>query len=331
MTTKRVLIIGGYGAVGREAASALVPHMEVQVAGRRPERARPVPGTTAVRLDLSREDPVLDGVDAVLMCAENGNARVAQAALERGIGYADISATPAVIDSIAQLHPARGTAVLSVGLAPGVTNLLARHIAARAPGSPIRIGVLLGSGERHGRAAVEWTVDGLGHSPGSWEANFPQPYGKRTVHDFPFAGMAGARAGLALDSRPTTALLGALNRPFVAGLLQRRPGLRRAAVQAFGAVHLGSDGFAVTVQAGAVTASFQGRRQSRATGLAAARVIRSLPDLPPGIHHIDQVIEPVPFLTALAGEGFEVQGLDAPTSGTGASRAESSTAREGGR
>jgi hypothetical protein len=324
MTTKtsRVLVIGGYGAVGREAATALTAHADVLVAGRHPERARPVPGTSSVRLDLAHDDQIaaaLDGADTVLMCAENGNARVAEAALARGIGYVDISATPAVLSAIEQLH-GPGTAVLSVGLAPGVTNLLSRHVSERAPGSPVRIGVLLGSGERHGTAAVEWTVDGLGQEmpagPSSWAAAFPEPYGRRTVHAFPFAdqhtlrstlGVADVRTGLALDSRLMTGLLGAAGRPAVAGLLKRRPAIRQAAVKALGAVHVGSDGFAVTVEAGAVVASFSGRRQSRATGLFAAQVIRRLPNLPAGVHHIEQLVDPTEFLTELATDNFTLR------------------------
>ena len=81
----RILVIGGYGAVGRHAATELVhllPRAEVITAGRHPGRAAPVPGTTAARVDASDPDSLaeaLTGVDAVLMCAEQGNASVAAA------------------------------------------------------------------------------------------------------------------------------------------------------------------------------------------------------------------------------------------------------------
>ncbi|GLY02546.1 NAD(P)H-binding protein [Actinoplanes sp. NBRC 101535] len=314
MTTKiRVLIIGGYGAVGREAATALAGDFTVQVAGRHPEKARPVPGTTAVRLDLAdpaQVEAALDGVDVVLMCAETGNADLARAALGRGIHYLDISATPSVLAAIEPLGPLAArhgaTAILSVGLAPGVTTLLAGYAAARAPGTPVDIGVLLGSGERHGAAAIDWTLEGLGQIAGSWPAVFPAPYGRRTVHAFPFAGPAGTRHGLALDSRPMTALLGALNRPAVA-LLLRRPAARRFAAGLLDAVHLGGDGFAVSVRAGSVTAGFTGNRQSRATGLFAAQAIRMLDTMPAGVAHIDQLVDPATFLTALAAQGFHLE------------------------
>ena len=63
------------------------------VAGRRPSLARPVPGAATLRVDLADQRDVeaaLDGVGVVLMCAETGNARVARAALERGIDYVEI-------------------------------------------------------------------------------------------------------------------------------------------------------------------------------------------------------------------------------------------------
>ncbi|GAA3470556.1 saccharopine dehydrogenase NADP-binding domain-containing protein [Nonomuraea roseola] len=98
MTT--ILILGGYGAVGREAAQALTSHpgTNVIVAGRNPDKVPPIPATTAMRVDAA--DPAdlakaLDGVDTVLMCAEIDNARVARACVERGIHYVDVTASPA--------------------------------------------------------------------------------------------------------------------------------------------------------------------------------------------------------------------------------------------
>jgi hypothetical protein len=175
----------------------------------------------------------------------------------------------------------------------------------------VRIGVLLGSGERHGAAAVAWTVDGLGRERGSWTAGFPAPFGRRTVHRFPFSdqhtlGLPDVRTGLALDSRSSTALLGVANRPSVAKVL-RSPAVRPLTDRLFGGLHLGSDGFAVIAEAGGVRASFSGRGQSRATGLVAAHIIRRLPGLRPGVAHIENLVDPVEFLTALTADGFQLE------------------------
>ncbi|GAA2118216.1 saccharopine dehydrogenase family protein [Actinomadura alba] len=320
---ERIVVLGGYGAVGREAATALAEWCPgaVVVAGRDPAKARTVAGAASLRVDLSDDadlERALDGADAVLMCVERDNVRIARACVERGVHYVDVSASYDVLvaietlDELAAEHSA--TAVLSVGLAPGVTNLLARHCAERSGGADVRIGVLVGMGERHGPASIEWTLDGFARVGPSSQMDFPQPYGTRTVHRFPFSdqqtlpgtlGVERVTTGMCLDSRALTTVLAAARRPVVTRLLSA-PRVRAAASALLTRAHVGGDGFAVTVTSGAHTASFTGRRQSRATGLAAALVVRQLDALPAGVRHIDEVIEPVGFLTELAGHGFDL-------------------------
>lgn len=317
----KIVIVGGYGAVGREAASALVRELAeatVVVAGRNPAAALPVHGTTAVQVDVA--DPhstahLLDGADAVLMCAEVNNVPLARACLERGIHYLDVTASAPILaqvadlDALARAHHA--TAVLSVGLAPGVTNLLAAHCVAHSGADEVRIGIMAGAGERHGPAALRWTLDGLGELPGAWAMDFPG-YGRRTVYRMPFSdqytlpgtlGVAQARTGLSGDSRALTTLLAAARWPVLGRVLRHR-GTRAALLAALTRIHFGSDAFAVAVQAGNATAAFSGHRQSRATGLAAALLIQRLPGMPAGVRHIEEVVDPVEFLTELAGHGF---------------------------
>ncbi len=224
---ERVLVLGGYGAVGREAVAGLRGHVpEIVVAGRDIAKARTVDGAIPMRIDLRHDDldEALTGVDAVVMCAERENVRVAEACLRRGVHYVDVSASREILSGIERLNglavERKATAVLSVGLAPGVTNLLARAFIAdssggnaepgsTAPGSTapdatgIDIGVLVGSGE-HGPSAVEWTLDSLGEIGDSWRMRFPEPYGVRTVHRFPFSDQytlpGRVRTGLCLDS-----------------------------------------------------------------------------------------------------------------------------------
>ncbi|ABP53619.1 saccharopine dehydrogenase family protein [Salinispora tropica] len=317
----RILVLGGYGAVGLHAVTALVSHLrttDVVVAGRNPHRAPRVPGSTVVRLDAADSGDLataLNGVDAVLMCAELDNARIARACLERGIHYVDVSASHQLHVEIEQLDELaaqrQATAALSVGLVPGVSNLLARHCVEQSTTRQVHIGVLLGSGERHGPAALAWTLDGLGRLHGSWAMRFPAPHGERTVHRFPFSDQytlsttlnVAASTGLCLDSRLTTALLAAAGQPGIARLLHR-PWVRRIMLDALAKIKVGGDGFAVTVDSGASQASFSGRQQSRATGLAAALLIRDLPAMPSGVRHIEHLVEPRAFLTELAANGF---------------------------
>ncbi|WP_306357401.1 MULTISPECIES: saccharopine dehydrogenase NADP-binding domain-containing protein [unclassified Nocardia] len=313
----RVLILGGYGTVGREAAAHLVASgQRVILAGRNPERARPVPGAELLRVDVADPDQVaaaLADADVVLMCAELDNARIARACFERGIAYLDVTATLEVITALEELRDlataAGATGVLSVGLIPGVSNLLARQVVAASGLRTVRIGAMLGSGEAHGPAAVRWTLNGLGQLTGSWRMRFPK--GTRTVHRFPFSdqytlrrtlGLDTADTGLALDSRAVTAVLAAARRPTLARLLRGRT-VERLLTR----VHLGSDRFAVVAESGSAGAWFIGNRQSRATGLVAALLVQRVSEFPAGIHHIEELVEPADFLSAVAAHGYDLR------------------------
>lgn len=168
----------------------------------------------------------------------------------------------------------------------------------------MEIGVLVGSGERHGPSAVDWTLDSLGDLGESWRMRFPAPYGVRTVRRFPFSDQytlpGHVRTGLCLDSRLLTALL-----PRLAPLRDL------AALRAvFRRVHVGGDGFAVAAASGGSVRSFSGRRQSRATGLVAAMVVRRLDGMAPGVRHIQDAVGP-DFLPELAADGFDLAHYDA--------------------
>ncbi|WP_161487845.1 hypothetical protein [Paenibacillus glacialis] len=50
-----------------------------------------------------------------------------------------------------------------MGLAPGITNLLAREAERQlCMTEEIEIAVMLGLGDAHGKAEIEWTVSSLG-------------------------------------------------------------------------------------------------------------------------------------------------------------------------
>lgn len=325
----RIVVVGGYGAVGREAAATLaclLPQAQIVAAGRRPDTAHPIPGVTPMRMDAADDADTaqsLDGADAVLVCAELDDARLARACLQRGIDYIDVTASHRLLsriedlDQLARDHDA--TAVLSVGLAPGVTNLLTRHCVETARVDPattdVDIGVLLGTGDEHGAAAISWTIDALAELGPRWSMPFPPPHGRRAVRRFPFPdqytlprtlGVRHVRTGLCLDSRAWTSLMGAGRAAPVARLLTL-PRVRAAVIAGLSKAHTGGDRFVVTTSAAGVTGTFSGHRQSRATGLAAALTAPKLPALPSGVWHLDQVVDAREFLTELATHGFDLE------------------------
>ena len=312
-----VLLLGGYGGVGRPAALRLAEWFpgQVTVAGRSLSQAQELVrhsagALDAMSVDVSAPDQLaraLDGARVVIMCVERANEQVARACLERGVHYVDVSASESILEPIAALDgvaaEAGAAAVLSVGVAPGLTNLLARRcldggFAARR----VDVTILLGLGEHHGADAVRWTVAGLAERPAVGRRRAVLPgFGPRTAFWFPFANHGGlgvpVTTRLCFDSAAATwAVFGLRGARFFA--LARRLGLERALTAVGARAHLGSDRFvvhaaAVDAEGRQVWHAVAGREQGRVTGLVAAYVARALlnGEVAPGVHHIDQVLD----------------------------------------
>lgn len=167
------LIVGGGGNVGRRIAHHLRQKgASIVIGGRRAgETERHAAANRfAFRVvdvgDRATWAAALKDVQVVIACIDLPDAGFAAAVFAGGRTYIDITASDAVFRMIEALDPeARstgGTAILSVGLAPGLTNLLAVEAARGMAVRHIDIGVCLGLGDTHGRAAVDWTLDRLG-------------------------------------------------------------------------------------------------------------------------------------------------------------------------
>ncbi|MCP2333980.1 saccharopine dehydrogenase NADP-binding domain-containing protein [Actinoalloteichus caeruleus] len=333
------LVLGGAGAVGRHLAPMLgqvVPGVVV-VASRCRHRAAAVAatvqgGSTAVQLDP--HDPTalseaLRDVGTVVNCVEDPEGWVAGRCAERGVRYVDISANAEVLGAVearrADFLRSGTTAVLSVGVAPGLTNLLATHAVSRLAEAPARveIGVLLGTGEAHGAAGARWTAEGLAAAPRGRGAGgnprltrFPE-FGARRAYPFPFSDQEHLRATLGV---PVTTRLCFDNPAVTAAVFRARRAVRplvarlgageRVAATA-GRVRLGGSRFAVVAEAvgaggGSARFGVTGDGQSRATALVAARVVELMTSgaHPPGVFHLDQFVEPARFLSSLTDAGL---------------------------
>ncbi|MGS2811000.1 NAD-dependent epimerase/dehydratase family protein [Nocardia sp. MW-W600-9] len=247
-----VLVLGGYGAVGAHLVRLLRARgVPVLAAGRDAARADRV-------LDVTMMDSVisaLEGVSIVVNCAGVEDVRLAEECACRGIVFLEISATS---DYVQALEHVEGPVVLGVGLAPGLTTLLAVDVLSRDPG-PVDIMIGLGSGEHHGAAATAWTYRLLGqHFPdpdGTNIRNFTEP-AQFTIPEQagyrPFPALRAdfvdqhrltrefavpVRTYLRLDSRLATAGLAALTwAPALRALVPHRmPGGDRWVVLARGA------------------------------------------------------------------------------------------------
>ncbi|GAA4660213.1 hypothetical protein GCM10023347_09660 [Streptomyces chumphonensis] len=327
----QVLVVGGRGAVGSVVRTTLERWFpgRVRTAGRNP-------GAHGVRMDVTDTDGfrrALAGVGdvaAVVLCVQPPDAGPATACLERGIHLVDVNAEPDLMRRTAELDDladaAGATAVLSVGLAPGLTNLLAGRAHHAVGGADrLELTVLLGAGERHGADAVRWTVEALTAPRGDARPRrvaLPG-HGRRTARPFPFSdqhtlqgtlGVPEVATRLCLDSRLSTGLLFAL-RPAA-----RHPALRRALTSMLPRTHLGGDAFAVRAdawRAGRHAAlAVTGRGQGRVSALVAAHATREVlaGRLPTGVRHIEQLPTLADLPERLAPDGVVLHSLDGTAS-----------------
>lgn len=171
-----ILIIGGYGLVGRQVAAFLAPLLpgRLVLAGRNRSRAeaearRLGHGCQARQLNIyATQADDLDGISQVLVCVDQTDTGFIQHCLEAGVDYLDITASLPWLqrlardwDEPARQHGARG--LISLGTTPGLTNLLAARLAKDNP-ETTRIDLLIefGTGDIHGDAALDWMFDHLG-------------------------------------------------------------------------------------------------------------------------------------------------------------------------
>lgn len=226
---KKILIVGGYGAVGSIISEQLSLHYPgmVVVAGRNFNSAKRMAEKLNKRvvpyqLDLSSQSgfDILDETGLVVMCIDQPDTQFVEVCIDKRINYIDITATQAVISSIELLNDRakmkKVSIILSVGLAPGVTNLLAQYCTRLLPdGKWINLFILLGLGEKHGDAAYQWTFDNL-HTRYRIKKNdqeielksFTSPetthlLGKRTFYLFNFSDQHSLIKTLRLESVKT--------------------------------------------------------------------------------------------------------------------------------
>ncbi|MGG7463719.1 saccharopine dehydrogenase [Plantibacter sp. YIM 135347] len=290
-----VLVLGGYGAVGAAVVARLRERgVDARSAGRDERRADVVidldePGLAALEAAAGRVDVVVNasGREDVALAAVSTDARAA---------FVEISATSGYLDALAALDP-HSAIVLGVGLAPGLTNLLAHSVARRSTGA-LDVGIVLGAADAHGPAATAWTYGLLGRSfddPGTGDSirnfsrgrRFTLPDGRRRrllrtdfadQHTLTRELGRPVRTSFGTDDAASTALL---------ALLTRVPGAGRLP-----AVHLpGGDRWVVIAEASSGERAWAvGHGQSEATGLVAALAARSAASLPAGVHQVQDAV-----------------------------------------
>ena len=215
MSSRGILIVGGYGEVGRRLEAQLeatFPNRTI-VAGRHPERARRV---GARRIDV--EDPesielAFEGVGVVVACVRQREPHLLRAAIRRGIAYTSIAppwmpwSAIEPLDAEAKRTGAR--AVLAAGLEPGITSVLVRAAADRLGHvDAVQTAMLLGLGDAYGADSMAFmveeigqpyaiVVDGRTRAVNAFERSkivaFPAPIGRRRAYTCRFVTSSTTR------------------------------------------------------------------------------------------------------------------------------------------
>src|SRR5215204_1591244 len=212
-----ILIIGGYGTVGRRVAADLAPDYSgrVVVAGRSAEKAAQLAaelghGVRGRRVDvgdLGSVEAALESVGLVMSCIDQPEPHLLRAAIARGLAYTDIAPhlmtrrpTEAMKGEAAQTG---ARIVLGAGLAPGISSLLARLGADRVGAvESVESNVLLSVGDAYGPASRKYLMEEIALPyavriegrevpmrpfAASAPVNFGPPFGERTPYLFPFS------------------------------------------------------------------------------------------------------------------------------------------------
>jgi hypothetical protein len=321
------ILLAGTGAVGIRAARQLVDTPGVEtllITGRNSSRVDEIAdalGHQARPVALRPDDPVPDGVDAVAAALPADTAvTLARRVLDAGVPFAsavdDGRAINALLDMDDEARRAGVLVAPGCGLAPGLSDVLARHSSdALDSVDEIHVarsgvaGLACITAARRGRRAPavewregEWHEDKRGTGELVW---FPDPVGPREcapvadgiallVRAFPSVGRATVRLGEPPPRRPTW------------------PG-RRGVDEGWGATRVEVWGWRGSVResmvygvidrtavaAGTVLAVAAARLAGIATGLDARDGPTS------GVHGLAALVEPVPFLAELARRGVK--------------------------
>jgi saccharopine dehydrogenase (NAD+, L-lysine forming) len=220
MNAQGILIVGGYGVVGRRIAAELAADYpdRVTIAGRDGAKAVEVAaaigcGARGLQIDTSAASSIaaaLEGVATVISCIDLANRALLWAAIERGLRYTDITprltelgrgAAYEKVDAAARSSGAR--VLLGTGIAPGIANMMACALAdSLGCADEIETALLLPAGDSGGPVlfgyflqelamSYEIQVQGLECSARAFSAprlvEFRPPAGPRLAYLFPFS------------------------------------------------------------------------------------------------------------------------------------------------
>lgn len=164
----KILIVGGHGAVGsiilKELLQKGVSAEQIGIAGRSEAKMKRFLEKENLDIDtfvINIHQPVLatrlKEVKLVIMCIDQLETHFVSQLIDLKIDYVDITANSDFISQVNQLPTIDDVSIVtSVGLAPGLTNLATSYYIRKENPTQVIIDILLGAGESHGEAAVDW-------------------------------------------------------------------------------------------------------------------------------------------------------------------------------
>lgn len=168
----KIMIIGGHGHVG-SVITKNISHKypgKVILAGRNSQKMADYLAENQLNLktqvfDITKEPDLemFETIKLVVVCIDQKNTKFVEFCNNNAIDYVDVSANSAFYHQLSQLNFSKKSSVVySVGLAPGLTNLMAHAVAKKLPNfTELAIKVILGLGDSHGDAAIDWTFKHL--------------------------------------------------------------------------------------------------------------------------------------------------------------------------
>ena len=220
MNSQGILIVGGYGVVGRRIAAELAPNYpgRVVIGGRNLSRADETAttighGVRGCRIDIADPSSIaaaLEGVTVVISCIDQPGRKLLWGAIKRGLNYTDI--TPHLTelgrgeayDKIDAAARASGASlVLGTGIVPGISNVMVCALADALGGADeIETTLVLAATDVKGPASLDYflqelsmsfviRVDGEDRRTRAFSAprliEFPPPAGAQLAYLFPFS------------------------------------------------------------------------------------------------------------------------------------------------
>ncbi len=201
-----VAVLGATGAVGTRVVAVLTAMgRDVIAVSRHPGRVTAGLPTGATSTQGEFTDPaglgeVTPGV--AVNCTGIEDVAAVQRWRDAGWAMVDITASSRYACRLANAARIGPPLIVGVGLTPGLTSVLARHLVAGDPGtSAVEISCLVGLGEGYGEASRDWTYHQLGRridDPAGAFRNFSDPrsvdfpggFGRRPAWRFDFADRA---------------------------------------------------------------------------------------------------------------------------------------------